>query len=61
MTKPVWPKHKPDTSLHYIVFDDVCRGFQDDQIISETCGLATHEMIKFYRQAVDLMIEKAHR
>ena len=46
-----WPKHKPETTLHQIVMDGVSRDFPDEQIISETNGLADVEMIALYRKS----------
>ena len=56
MNKPVWPKHKPEATLHEIVLDGCYRGFLDQQIIEETCGLADKTMISFYRRTVELFM-----
>lgn len=46
-----WPKHRHGTSVHQIVMDGVSRDFTTDQIVFETNGLATKEMVAFYRDA----------
>ena len=53
-----WPKHKLGASLHLVLIDSVCRDLPDEQIIEETLGLATPEMIDVYRRSLDSSMEK---
>lgn len=53
-----WPKHRHGTSVHQIVMDGVARDFTTEQIIFETNGLATKEMVTFYRDAFDANFQK---
>jgi hypothetical protein len=53
----VWPKHKPETTLHEIILDGVARDFTAEQIKEETLGLADSKMIWFYRDSFNARME----
>jgi hypothetical protein len=52
MSTPIWPSHKPHATLHQILLDGVARDLPTEQIIYESTGLATEEMVEFYRDSV---------
>lgn len=54
-----WPRHKPNASLHDVIWDGIGRDLSTEQICEETRNLATPVMVDLYRKSFEKQMEDA--